>query len=153
MSTPFQLNVPQFIVDEMIHHARLEWPNECCGLLAGMILEHSDGPRRGVVSHRFGLRNALASPTRFRSSPESMFQAMRSINALNLDVLAVYHSHPANEAVPSRYDQDECYDPHVVNLIISLQKPEPAIRGWWLSPAAIQEAHWECTPDPCTVGT
>ena len=51
----------------------------------------------------------------------------------DLQVLAVYHSHPTSEAVPSRTDLERNYSPEVVNLIVSLQTTEAVVRGWWLT--------------------
>ena len=60
-----------------------------------------------------------------------------------LEVLAVYHSHPTSEPVPSRTDLQRNYSPEVVNLIISLQSGQPTVRAWWLTEEAYREAEWE----------
>src|SRR5438128_8101176 len=57
LSTPFRLELPRALHEAMIDQARAELPNECCGLLAGVIEE---GVAR--VVRRFPLINAVASP-------------------------------------------------------------------------------------------
>src|SRR5262245_31292004 len=96
---PFRLIVPKAVLEEMIAHAREELPRECCGLLAG---ERKDG--EGQVRRLFRLVNSLTSPVEYESEPESMFRAMRAIDAEGLEVVAVYHSHPTSASVPSRKD-------------------------------------------------
>lgn len=125
----------------MLAHARDELPNECCGLLAGCIL----GPETAVgdVYRRYALLNSAASPVEYLSDPRSMFEAVRDMRRHGDDILAVYHSHPTSDPVPSRTDRERNYSTDVVNLIISLQAADPVVRGWWLTAADFREADWE----------
>jgi proteasome lid subunit RPN8/RPN11 len=122
----------------MIAQAQAELPNECCGLLAGRVA-------RGVgrVAARYPLVNAAASPVEYLSEPQSMFDADRARRRDGLEFLAVYHSHPTSEPVPSRKDRERNYSEEVVNFIISLKGDEPAVRGWWLTAETFREADWE----------
>jgi proteasome lid subunit RPN8/RPN11 len=113
----------------MVAQAQAEFPNECCGLLAGSF----DSPERALVSRRYPLVNAAASPVEYLSDARSMFDAERDRARRGLELLAVYHSHPASEPVPSRKDREQNYSPEVMNLIISLQSPGPLLRAWWLT--------------------
>jgi proteasome lid subunit RPN8/RPN11 len=127
----------------MLEHARAELPNECVGLLAGRF-EEMPGGRLGQVERRYPLVNAAASPTRFLSEPRSMLAADKDLRKHDLEVLAVYHSHPTSEPVPSRTDLEQNYWPGVVSFIISLKGAEPEVRGWWLTDRDYREAEWEC---------
>jgi proteasome lid subunit RPN8/RPN11 len=127
----------------MVEHARAELPNECVGLLAGR-LEETPGGRVGRVERRYPLINAAASPTEYLSDPRSMFNAVKDMGRHEVDVLAVYHSHPTSEPVPSRKDLAANYSPEVVNFIISLMGKEPEVRGWWLTDREYREAGWDC---------
>src|SRR5262245_2295643 len=112
-----RLLIPRPILASMLAQAAAELPNECCGLLGG--LRTPDGHLRAV---RFlPLVNAAASPTAYESEPRSMFEAMRELRRSELDVVAIYHSHPSSRAVPSRTDLALNWGERVVNLIISLQ--------------------------------
>jgi proteasome lid subunit RPN8/RPN11 len=127
----------------MVAQARAELPNECCGLLGGVFEEASPGGERvGKVVRRYPLVNAAASGRLFESDPRSMFEADRDMRRNNLEVLAVYHSHPTSAPLPSKTDLERNYSPAVVNLIISLQGTEPAMRGWWLTEHDSREAEW-----------
>ena len=125
---PFtRLLIPDLLLDEVAEHARLELPNECCGLLAGRI-EGTDA----VAVTRFAVGNDAASPTAYATNPRDLLAAFRAMRADGTDLLAVYHSHPTSPAVPSRRDVEQnTYGDSVVHLIVG---PGGDVRGWWLMP-------------------
>ena len=58
-----------------------------------------------------------------------------------LELLAFYHSHPTSPPIPSKTDlAQNFYGSEVVHLIISLQGPEPEVRGWHLRETDFQPA-------------
>jgi [CysO sulfur-carrier protein]-S-L-cysteine hydrolase len=134
---PFRLQLPRKLREEMIAHASAELPNECVGLLAGVV---SGGV--GRVTERFPLINSAASPVQYLSQPESMFAAYRSMNERGLDILAIYHSHPTSDPIPSYMDLERSYSPDVVNFIISMKPKLPLLRAWWLKADSYREVDW-----------
>src|SRR5436309_1146539 len=122
----------------MLAQARAELPNECCGLFTGRLLPGE--PPLGDVRRRYALVNAAASPVEYLSDDASMFGAWRDWHRHADDILAVYHSHPTSDPIPSRTDRERNYSTDVVNLIISLKIPEPTVRGWWLTADDSREA-------------
>jgi [CysO sulfur-carrier protein]-S-L-cysteine hydrolase len=134
MTARFRLVIPVALYEAMLAHARSEVPAECCGLLAGTIAEGV-----GRVTLHLPLVNELKSPTEYESEPRSMFAAHKSMRATGTDVLAVYHSHPSSDPVPSRRDLERNYSEQVVNIIISLRGEEPDVRAWWLT----EDGGWE----------
>jgi proteasome lid subunit RPN8/RPN11 len=145
---PFRLSLPRRHLDAMIAQALAEFPHECVGLLAGVMESPKEGddPAEpvGRVVERYPLANVLASPIEYESEPRGMFEAVRDMRKRGIDVLAVYHSHPTSEPVPSRKDRERNYSPGVVNFILSLMTTPPTIRGWWLTADDYREAEWEC---------
>ena len=127
----------------MLWHALAEQPLECCGLLAGVIRD--DGV--GEVRLRYPLLNAAASPTEFESESKSHLSADRDIRRQGWEVLAIYHSHPTSQPLPSRKDLERNNWPQAVALIISLSAKPPTIRGWWLSAETYREAEWTIRED------
>ena len=123
-----RLALPRSILDAMIAHARRDLPNECCGLLAGGI----EGGTGRVTQH-FPIRNDLASPTEYLTSARDLLNAMKAVRAAGTDVLALYHSHPTSEPVPSRKDHERNeWGDAAAHVIISLQGEEPDVRAWWM---------------------
>jgi len=131
VSTLFRLALPARFVEEMFAQAQAELPNECCGLLAGTI--GPDGVGRVVC--RYPLKNAAASPVEYLSDPLDMFAAERDRRQRGIAFLAVYHSHPTSDPLPSKTDRERNYSTEVVNLIISLKDGTPTMRGWSLTPS------------------
>jgi proteasome lid subunit RPN8/RPN11 len=129
----------------MVAQALAEQPNECCGLLAG-VLETPDegGVPVGRVVARFPLVNALASPRRYAADPRGLFDASKAMRNEGWEVLAVYHSHPTSDPIPSLTDlKENGYEDAVVHLIISLTTSPPTIRGWRLTETEYREEEWD----------
>jgi len=130
----FRLQIPDRLFDEMIVHAHREHPLECCGLLAGL-------RKDGLVTARYPLVNTRASETEFLSDPQSMFAAIRQMRADDTAILAVYHSHPSSEPIPSRKDCEQQYANDVACVIIGMMEVVTT-RVWWLSETSYHEAEW-----------
>jgi proteasome lid subunit RPN8/RPN11 len=128
------LTIPQAIFDAMLDHAKRELPNECCGLLAGAADQ---------VALHIPLVNELQSPTAYRSDPQSMLNAMKAMRVAGTEIVAIYHSHPTSEPIPSKRDLAENEYGEVVQVIISLQGKVPDVRAWLLSGQQFNEAAWQ----------
>ena len=112
------------MLDEIIVHAETDSPRECCGILAGSIIES-----RCVVSARYPLINEAADPEReYFASPDGLFKAMRSMRSTMQDMVAIYHSHPRGEARPSPTDL-ELASYKTVYLIVGLAGT-PVVRAF-----------------------
>jgi proteasome lid subunit RPN8/RPN11 len=141
VATRYRLVIPRDLYESLLVQARFELPNECCGLLAGRVVGEI-----GRVTLRLPLVNVAASPKEFLSEPRSMLQAEKQMRAGGLDLLAVYHSHPTSPPTPSRTDLERnIHGVGVMHLIISLEKSQPEMRGWWLLETVADPAEWEFT--------
>lgn len=131
---PFaRLVIPDLLLEEVIEHARQEAPLECCGLLAGSL--------DGAVTARYVIENVAHSPTEYETDPRGMLGAFRDMRARGIELLAIYHSHPTSEAVPSRRDlARNTYGETAVHLIVGLANPEPDVRAWWLGESDFRPA-------------
>jgi [CysO sulfur-carrier protein]-S-L-cysteine hydrolase len=142
LSRSEHLLLPRQLYQSMLQHAQAEMPNECCGLLAGII-----GTNVLRAAKWYPLVNDAASPIEYRSEPRGMFQAIKDMRGPGHEIVAICHSHPTGAPIPSRTDLARNYSPDVVNLIIGLDGPEPIVRAWWLSEDAFEEASWEIVED------
>ena len=96
----------------------------------------------------YPLVNTAASPIKYRSDGKDLFAAARDMRESGLELLAIYHSHPTSDPVPSATDlRENYYGAQIVNFIISLKGDEPVIRGWLLEEAAFSEVEWDVTSD------
>ena len=84
--------IPESVRAELRAHAEVEAPNEACGLIA---------LRDGVAERYLPAENAAASPYRFELRPRDPMDFYLEDEGYEL---AVFHSHPASPARPSRTD-------------------------------------------------
>ena len=89
------LGISSEALQEMFDHCRREYPNEACGYLAG---------KEGRVTQAHPIHNDAQSPTFYEMNSAEQLQVHRGIRQRGLEHLAVYHSHVATEAYPSRRD-------------------------------------------------
>lgn len=116
------LDVEHSAYDRMVTAARMAAPLEACGLCGG---------RDGRVTRCFVLTNLDASAERFRMSPEEQFAAVKAMRSAGMQMLAIWHSHPATPARMSEADLRLAYTPSVVYLILSLAiAGSPVLRGF-----------------------
>jgi len=119
MSGSDGIEIGREILAQIEEQARAEAPNEACGYLAG-----SDGRARIAIR----LTNVDASPEHFSMSPKEQFAALKRARAEGLDILAVYHSHPATPARMSAEDIRLANDPDMLYVIYSLA--EGRVKGF-----------------------
>lgn len=136
MSTSLRLLLPRQLYSAMLSQAKAELPNECCGLLAGTI--GKDGLTRSV-GEAYPLVNEAASPVRY-AVEKHLVKPFRAMRNANLELLAIYHSHPTTPPVPSKTDLAQWYHgPDVACIIISLTSDEPEVRAWCLDGDSFDE--------------
>ena len=80
------------IIKKLFSHGEKEAPLESCGYLAG---------KENVVIKQYPMQNIDQSEQHFSLDPAEQFQAIRKARSKGLEILAVYHSHPATPARPS----------------------------------------------------
>jgi proteasome lid subunit RPN8/RPN11 len=119
----------------LVAHARAEYPNEACALLAG---------RDGSVERVYALPNAEASPTFYVVEPKAQLRAMTEMDDLGLDLVGIFHSHVATEAYPSRTDVELAAYPDAVYLILSLADQDaPVLRAFRIRDGRVDEVELE----------
>jgi [CysO sulfur-carrier protein]-S-L-cysteine hydrolase len=132
-SHAWPLEIPRELHDAMVAHCERESPLECCGILGGT------GPR---VSSLHPLRNDLVSETRYNADPHDLITAHIALRERGADMLAIYHSHPRWQAVPSKTDLDENHYGPVPRIIVSLVGDSPEVRVWRLDADSYHELPW-----------
>ncbi len=93
---------------QMRRHVAHCAPEEACGLLGG---------KGGRVLSVHEIENQLHSRTRYRLDPVEQLQVFRWLDEQDLELVAIYHSHPAGPAHPSETDVAEFAYPDVLTVI------------------------------------
>ena len=114
---------------EMLEHVSQHAPLEACGLLAG---------RNARVEKVIPVRNQAESPVRFVMDPYEQLQAFEWIDMQSLELLGIFHSHPAGPETVSATDiREAAYA--VVYLIWSRNGDAWNVRGFWIEQGQVQE--------------
>jgi proteasome lid subunit RPN8/RPN11 len=131
------LKLPERIYERLRAEARAALPNECCGLLGG---------HDGEVTELFAASNQMASPSAFEIPPQELFDIFRELRARKLELVGIYHSHPAGDNAPSRRDRERAYYPEAAYVIVAPgdDAPEP-VRAFHLRGDGWQELSVELT--------
>lgn len=116
------IRMPKTIYDQMLAHATAEAPIECCGLLSG---------RNGLVEQIYPMTNIHRSPVSYLIDPKEQFAVFKEMRAKEIELLAIYHSHPQTTAYPSPTDVRQAYYPDAVYIIVSLEDPaRPVVKAF-----------------------
>jgi proteasome lid subunit RPN8/RPN11 len=131
------LTIPADLAEAMLVHARIELPNEACGLLSGSL-----AAGRVVAFHP--ARNAEASPLRYNVHPEDLVRITFAIDDADQDLVAIFHSHTRSPAVPSATDRRAAMYPDAFYVLATLANADaPAaatLRAWRIRGDAATEA-------------
>src|SRR5436190_23966778 len=118
--------------DDMVAHARAEAPNECCGMVAS---------RDGDAVRVYPATNAEASPFRFVIDAREQFDIHNEIEAAELDLGAIYHSHTRTEPKPSQTDINFSKAwPGVLWIIVGLAGDDVEVKTWRIDDGDVTEA-------------
>jgi proteasome lid subunit RPN8/RPN11 len=110
-------------------HVDRQSPLEACGLLAG---------KHDRVERVLLVRNQAQSPARFVMDPYEQLQAFGWIEANQLELVGIFHSHPAGPVTASATDITEAaYE--VVQIIWSRDQNGWQARGFWIANGHVSE--------------
>lgn len=123
------LKIPRAIHDDLIAHARADFPIEACGMLGGV---------DGAVSAIFRMANTDQSNEHFMMDPKEQFAVVKELRNRGLAMLAVYHSHPESPARPSEEDIRLALTPGVSYVIVSLAGPEPDVKAFRIADGVVE---------------
>ncbi|MBI5954761.1 MAG: M67 family metallopeptidase [Chloroflexi bacterium] len=116
-------------LQRMIAHVDEHAPLEACGLLAG---------RNSKVESVIGVTNQARSAVRFEMDPFEQLKAFEWIESNNLELVGIFHSHPAGPETVSPTDIAEAaYS--VVNVILARVNGSWRARGFWIEDGTFRE--------------
>lgn len=125
------LTLSREFLEQIIAQAKLELPNEACGILAG---------RDSRVEKVYAMVNAQKSPENFFMDAKEQLKVTKEIRNFGLEMVGIYHSHPLSPAYPSAHDVEMAFYPEASYLILSLKdKTRPQARSFRISEGRITE--------------
>jgi proteasome lid subunit RPN8/RPN11 len=133
MSLLSQTNVrlPARVRDQIVNHARREAPRECCGVIVGP---------GGELHELHELTNIYVGVDFYQPEPNELFRVYREADERGWDFSAIYHSHPASVAYPSKRDVEHAGWPESIYIICSLEVPaSPHLRAFRIVDGLITE--------------
>jgi len=116
-------------LQKMISHVDLHAPLEACGILAGL---------NSKVESVLEVTNQAQSVVRFVMAPSEQLKAFEWIESNGLDLIGIFHSHPAGPETVSPTDIAEAaYE--VVHVILARVEGAWRARGFWIEDGAASE--------------
>ena len=130
-----ELVLSQWHIDEIVSHAKATIPNEACGFLFG----HCNEAVNEVVEVT-PVSNAEPSPVSYVFDPKEQFSLMNEMKERGMDIVGIFHSHPASPAIPSLTDIRRSFFPGtrepnfpgVVHVIVGLSGTVPELNAYLL---------------------
>jgi proteasome lid subunit RPN8/RPN11 len=126
------VRIERALLDRIVAHARRDFPNECCGMIAVR-----DGD--AVAVHE--ATNIAASPLRFEVEGREIIRAQDAFEDDGAEMGAIYHSHTRSDPYPSQTDVNFARGwPGVEWLIVGLRREgEPTVRSYRIDDGVIEE--------------
>lgn len=115
------------IASRLLFHARLEAPRECVGVLLGRGHTALSIQPLANLAHTPGVFSAALRTSGYGNSQ----------NLEDRDIIAIYHSHPTADLVPSMVDSDGWPNAKWLCVLVSPRLTVPAIRAYQL-----QQSKW-----------
>lgn len=120
-----RLVLSQVAYTDLIHHAKMGYPNEVCGLLAG----YGEQVTRIIPTENGApnTKNAFLIPT------SALNDHLPKLRSEGINLVGFYHSHPNAPAIPSPTDVRELDNglklPHV---LVGITPSYTDVKGWWI---------------------
>jgi proteasome lid subunit RPN8/RPN11 len=150
--------LPAAMVQQLIDHARREYPNEACGLILGNDPAAAGGRALTFVP----TRNAAASPYRYELDSQDLLRLTLDADERDEVFWAIVHSHTHTAARPSPTDTGLAFYPDALYVLVSLAEPgrdpaapdsgagdpshpSPSVRAWRIVDGGVFEVALEVT--------
>ena len=139
---PARAALPAAIRAALIAHARAEYPNEACGLIAGT----APAAEGGAATGWHPTRNRAASPLRYEIHPDDLLRVSLAIDDAEQATWGIVHSHVRSPARPSPTDVGLAFYPDALYLLVSLAADQAdavtgaeSVRAWRIVDGAVFE--------------
>jgi proteasome lid subunit RPN8/RPN11 len=135
--------IERALLDDVIAHARDEYDDECCGMIAYASASASDGEPRATRVHR--ARNIHATDRgsarkRFEIDGKEVLRTIDEFEDEDWELGAIYHSHTHTAPYPSQTDINFAANwPGLEWMIVGLADGEPEVRCYLIEDGTVRE--------------
>jgi [CysO sulfur-carrier protein]-S-L-cysteine hydrolase len=130
---PARVSFPAEIRRAIVAHARDEYPNEACGIIAGT----AAAAAAGAATRWHATRNRAASSLRYEIDQDDLLRVVLAIDDAGEVIWGIVHSHVRSPARPSPTDVGLAFYPDALYLLVSLSPDEAdpvtgaeSVRAW-----------------------
>lgn len=125
-----KLAIKKAVLEDIIAHSKEEFPHEACGILAGR-------DKKAAVVYR--MANIEKSPMRYSMDLKEQFKITKEMRSKNLEMVAIYHSHPNVRPCPSFHDIELALHPASSYVIVSIINSIPEVRSFTIVNGVVKE--------------
>ena len=109
-------------LQEMIQHAKRDYPNECCGFGFG----RGNRVLEVVPICNIALNQRVAYLMDEHEQLKALFNALQK----GYEIICIYHSHPNADPIPSQSDINQNHYPSVAHCIIGINTQFAEVGVW-----------------------
>lgn len=126
------MHVPILIYEAMVAHARFEFPNEACGLLAA--------DETGALRMCYSLTNTESSQVSYTVDPTEHFRSLQHAERNGWELVGAFHSHTRSAAFPSSTDRRQALEPDWLYVIVGMvESTDPEVRAYRIRDGVVAE--------------
>lgn len=126
--------------DDIAQHAQSDAPREACGLIVGQ------GSRAVRV---IPVKNIALDPLHnYVMDTTELARILPAIHREGLELIGLYHSHPASDPIPSPTDIAQATYPRTPYLIIGLQSGEAKFAAWEMTAGRVYPVNLHIGSNP-----
>ncbi|HEY8257298.1 MAG TPA: M67 family metallopeptidase [Gemmatimonadales bacterium] len=122
------VRLPGSLAEEIRRHGEGAYPAECCGVLAGRIV---DGAVKEVVRLAPAVNRRTDDPHRYLIVPDDLRRLEAELASEGLEIVGYYHSHPDHPAAPSAFDAEHAW-PWYSYVIVRVEQGRGADLASWV---------------------
>lgn len=133
------IQLPEEVRRHIRAHARVAYPDECCGVLLGRV-DGTDAadtpPPRAVTRVVRAIRSENARTEernrRYLIPPDALRRIDADARAAGCEIVGFYHSHPDHAPEPSAFDREHAWPWYAYVIIGAAPDAVGPIRAWRL---------------------
>ncbi|NJK51425.1 M67 family metallopeptidase [Candidatus Gracilibacteria bacterium] len=130
-------------IEQIRLHAENTYPEECCGLLLGVIndrdkllveVRQTENNWEEELTELWSIKTGNKR-NRFSIAPNVLLKVQKEARDRNLSIIGIYHSHPDHPAIPSEFDRAIAWQQYSYIIVSVQQGRTQDIRSWTLDEA------------------